>query len=135
MLGQCEAKCEWGPPHLIRKHPTLLTSPPSAHMCGAQVDIANLWVSISTIALAFVFIFGNSVKNLYEAVLFLFVIHAFDVGDWIQLSNGQVVKVRAHDDGHGSHKRLHDGNAMCAWTVYLTMPSCIFVTYMKSLKA
>ena len=42
VLGQCEAKCEWGPPHLIRKHPTLLNPPPSAHMCGAQVDIANL---------------------------------------------------------------------------------------------
>ena len=60
-----------------------------------QVDIANLWVSISTIALAFVFIFGNSVKNLYESVLFLFVIHPFDVGDWLQLSTGQVVKVGA----------------------------------------
>ncbi|GAX78241.1 hypothetical protein CEUSTIGMA_g5683.t1 [Chlamydomonas eustigma] len=58
-----------------------------------QVDISNLWVSISTIALGFVFVFGNSVKTLYESVLYLFVVHAFDVGDWLQLSTGAVVKV------------------------------------------
>lgn len=58
-----------------------------------EVDIGSLWISISSICLAFAFIFGNSIKQMYESVLFLFIVHSFDVGDWLQLPNGDVVKV------------------------------------------
>eukprot|EP00798_Chlamydomonas_sp_ICE-L_P026211 gene26211-11942_t len=62
-----------------------------------NVNIGNLWVSISTFCLAFVFVFGNSLRTLYESVLFLFVIHPFDVGDWLQLSCGEICKVEGID--------------------------------------
>lgn len=41
----------------------------------------------------FAFIFGNSIKNLFEAVLFLFVQHPFDVGDIVVLESGERVQV------------------------------------------
>lgn len=31
--------------------------------------------------LAFAFVFGNSIRNVFESVVFLFVVHPFDVGD------------------------------------------------------
>ncbi|CAL8466858.1 g6394 [Coccomyxa elongata] len=46
-----------------------------------RVDIAKVWATITTVLLAFVFVFGNSIRNIYEAVIFLFVVHPFDVGD------------------------------------------------------
>ncbi|KAG2500887.1 hypothetical protein HYH03_001647 [Edaphochlamys debaryana] len=58
-----------------------------------QVNVRELWLSISSITLAFVFVFGNSVRSIYEAVLFLFVVHPFDVGDWLLLASGDMVKV------------------------------------------
>ena len=58
-----------------------------------EIDIVSLSLSISSICLAFAFIFGNSIRQMYESVLFLFIVHSFDVGDWIQLPNGDVIKV------------------------------------------
>ena len=37
----------------------------------------------SSIVLAFAFMFGNSVKTVYESIIYLFVVHPFDVGDKI----------------------------------------------------
>ncbi len=37
----------------------------------------------SSIVLAFAFVFGNSVKTVYESIIYLFVVHPFDVGDKI----------------------------------------------------
>ena len=34
-----------------------------------------------TMCLAFVFMFGNSIRQLFESVIFIFVVHPFDVGD------------------------------------------------------
>ena len=48
-----------------------------------QVDIQKTWVLFSSIVLAFAFMFGNSVKTVYESVIYLFVVHPFDVGDKI----------------------------------------------------
>jgi small-conductance mechanosensitive channel len=45
------------------------------------VDVNKVWTTVTTIILAFVFVFGNSIRNIYEAVIFLFVVHPFDVGD------------------------------------------------------
>lgn len=44
----------------------------------------------------FAFIFGNSIKNLFEAVLYLFVQHPFDVGDILILDSGVGDRVKAH---------------------------------------
>ena len=46
-----------------------------------QVDLSQAWLTFSSIVLAFAFVFGNSIRNMYEAVIFLFVVHPFDVGD------------------------------------------------------
>lgn len=48
-----------------------------------QVDLAKVWVMFSSIVLAFAFMFGNSVKTVYESIIYLFVVHPFDVGDKI----------------------------------------------------
>ena len=45
-----------------------------------QVDIQKLWVFISSLILGSAFVFGNSLKQLYESVFFLFMVHPFDVG-------------------------------------------------------
>ena len=37
----------------------------------------------SSIVLAFAFMFGNSVRTVYESIIYLFVVHPFDVGDKI----------------------------------------------------
>lgn len=37
--------------------------------------------------------FGNAVKNMFESMLFLFVEHAYDVGDNI-LINGEIYRVK-----------------------------------------
>lgn len=37
----------------------------------------------SSIVLAFAFVFGNSVRTVYESIIYLFVVHPFDVGDKI----------------------------------------------------
>jgi hypothetical protein len=59
----------------------------------AQVDVMSLWLSFSSIMLAFVFVFGNSIRNMYEAVIFLFVMHPFDVGDVLMGLDGSWLQV------------------------------------------
>ena len=54
-----------------------------------QVDLSKAWLTFSSIVLAFAFIFGNSIRNLYEAVIFLFVVHPFDVGDVLLMGADQ----------------------------------------------
>ena len=54
-----------------------------------QVDIQKVWLLFSSVVLAFAFIFGNSIRQLYEAVIFLFVIHPYDVGDWLKIGANQ----------------------------------------------
>ena len=40
-----------------------------------------------------VFIFGNTCKNIFEAIIFLFVMHPFDVGDRCEIDGVQVQTV------------------------------------------
>ena len=54
-----------------------------------QVDIQKVWLLFSSVVLAFAFIFGNSIRQLYEAVIFLFVIPPYDVGDWLKIGTNQ----------------------------------------------
>lgn len=62
----------------------------SSSAAAVQVDINKVWTTITTIILAFVFVFGNSIRNIYEAVIFLFVVHPFDVGDVLLLGADQI---------------------------------------------
>ena len=52
----------------------------------SQVDVNKVWLSFSSVFLAFVFVFGNSLRNMYESVIFLFVMHPYDVGDALFIS-------------------------------------------------
>ncbi|CAL8467439.1 g6977 [Coccomyxa elongata] len=54
-----------------------------------NVDIQKVWLLFSSVVLAFAFVFGNSIRQLYEAVIFLFVIHPYDVGDWLLMGTAQ----------------------------------------------
>lgn len=47
------------------------------------MNLEKTWLAFSSIVLAFAFVFGNSVKTVYEAIIYLFVVHPFDVGDKI----------------------------------------------------
>lgn len=42
-------------------------------------DVGHLLISLSSISVAFAFVFGNSLKIIYECVLFLFVIRPYQV--------------------------------------------------------
>lgn len=53
------------------------------------MDLSKAWLTFSSIVLAFAFVFGNSIRNMYEAVIFLFVVHPFDVGDVLLMGADQ----------------------------------------------
>lgn len=48
-------------------------------------------VFLSSQILLVVFIFGNSAKTTFEAIIFLFVMHPFDVGDRVEVDGVQMV--------------------------------------------
>ncbi|KAL1188524.1 Mechanosensitive ion channel protein 8 [Cardamine amara subsp. amara] len=48
-----------------------------------------LFVSSQVVLLAF--IFGNTVKTVFESIIFLFIVHPYDVGDRCEIDNVQVV--------------------------------------------
>eukprot|EP00883_Tetradesmus_obliquus_P002966 jgi/Sobl393_1/1317/SZX72877.1 len=49
------------------------------------MDIVKGFSTFSATVLALTFVFGNSVRQIYESMLFLFVEHAFDVGDLLEV--------------------------------------------------
>lgn len=46
-----------------------------------NVDLTKVWLTMSSIIVAFSFSFSNSIMNLFNSVILLFVVHPFDVGD------------------------------------------------------
>jgi small-conductance mechanosensitive channel len=56
-------------------------------------NILEMWFTVSSMFLAFVFMFGNSIRQLFESVIFIFIIHPFDVGDAV-LINGVRHKIQ-----------------------------------------
>lgn len=56
-------------------------------------NILEMWFTVSSMFLAFVFMFGNSIQQLFESVIFIFVTHPFDVGDSV-LIGGVRQKIR-----------------------------------------
>lgn len=60
------------------------------HICGIfaylaifGVDVTHLVLSLSSMALTFAFVFGNSLRTIYESAVFLFVVRPYKVGDAI----------------------------------------------------
>ena len=62
---------------------TMMQSQQYSKSCIAcsQVKLYKTWLTCSTLVLAFSFSFSNTLKNLLEAIIYLFVVHPFDVGD------------------------------------------------------
>lgn len=54
------------------------------------VKVVHFLVFISSQLLLVVFIFGNTCKTVFEAIIFLFVMHPFDVGDRCEVDGVQV---------------------------------------------
>lgn len=50
----------------------------------------NILVFISSQLLLVVFVFGNTAKTVFEAIIFVFVMHPFDVGDRCVVDGVQV---------------------------------------------
>lgn len=48
-----------------------------------QVNLRNAWLQFSSCVVAGAVVFANSIRTIYESVVFLFVVHPFDVGDGI----------------------------------------------------
>lgn len=48
---------------------------------AVQVDLTKVWLTMSSIIVALSFSFSNSIMNLFNSVILLFVVHPFDVGD------------------------------------------------------
>ena len=80
-------------------------STPELGVAVLQVDIQKTWVLFSSIVLAFAFMFGNSVKTVYESVIYLFVVHPFDVGDKI-IADSVTSKVLLSYNGLSMHVLL-----------------------------
>lgn len=49
-----------------------------------------LFVSSQVVLLAF--IFGNTVKTVFESIIFLFIVHPYDVGDRCEIDDVQVIE-------------------------------------------
>ncbi|XP_016455703.1 mechanosensitive ion channel protein 8-like [Nicotiana tabacum] len=56
-----------------------------------RVATTHFLVFLSSQFLLVVFIFGNSAKTTFEAIIFLFVMHPFDVGDRVEVDGVQLV--------------------------------------------
>lgn len=56
-------------------------------------NILEMWFTVSSMFLAFVFMFGNSIRQLFESVIFIFIMHPFDVGDAV-LIKGERHKIQ-----------------------------------------
>ncbi|KAG4199987.1 hypothetical protein ERO13_A05G182200v2 [Gossypium hirsutum] len=55
------------------------------------IPVSHFLVFISSQLLLVVFIFGNTCKTVFEAIIFLFIMHPFDVGDRCEVDGVQMV--------------------------------------------
>ena len=58
------------------------------HAALLGFDAGRALLTLSSTLLATAFIFGNSARAMYEAALFLFGVHAYDVGDVLLIADG-----------------------------------------------
>ena len=57
-----------------------------------EIATSKVLVFISSQLLLVAFIFGNTCKTVFESIIFLFVMHSFDVGDRCEIDGIQVLK-------------------------------------------
>ncbi|CAM0871037.1 unnamed protein product [Alopecurus aequalis] len=55
------------------------------------IATTQFFVFVGSQLLVAVFVFGNTIKTIFEAIIFLFVMHPFDVGDRCEIEEVQVV--------------------------------------------
>jgi mechanosensitive ion channel protein 4/5/6/7/8/9/10 len=58
------------------------------------IATTRFFVFLSSQLLLAAFIFGNTLKTIFEAIIFLFVMHPFDVGDRCEVDGVQVWHIR-----------------------------------------
>jgi small-conductance mechanosensitive channel len=71
-----------------------------------SVDVSKAWISFSSIIVAFSFIFSKAISDLFLAVVFLFVVHPFDVGDGIMIGTDMHFVSPSHLQCPGSHRLI-----------------------------
>jgi hypothetical protein len=54
---------------------------------GLQVNVSKVWLTVSSVLLGFSFVFSTSIRTTFESVVFLFVVHPYDVGDMLLLTD------------------------------------------------
>jgi len=78
------------------------------------VDVSKAWISFSSIIVAFSFIFSRAISDLFLSVVFLFVVHPFDVGDGIMIGTDMhFVSPSQRLRCPGSHRRSHKALLSC----------------------
>lgn len=65
-----------------------------------KVATTHFFIFLSSQLLLVVFMFGNTCKTTFEAIIFLFVMHPFDVGDRIELEGVQVRNTPHHNSSY-----------------------------------
>ena len=58
-----------------------------------DANVKQIWLTFSSAIILFSFVFSSSLRSLYEATLFLLATHPYDVGDQVQLDNGDTMTV------------------------------------------
>jgi small-conductance mechanosensitive channel len=56
------------------------------------IETTHFFVFLSSQLLLAVFVFGNTLKTVFEVIVFLFVMHPFDVGDRCDIEGVQVIE-------------------------------------------
>lgn len=56
-----------------------------------HVNVSRVWLTFSSIILAFTFVIGSSLRTAFENVMFLFIVHPYDVGDQLVIENESFV--------------------------------------------
>lgn len=57
------------------------------------IATTHFFVFLSSQVLLAVFMFGNTLKMVFESIIFLFVVHPFDVGDRCEVEEVQVMHI------------------------------------------
>ena len=58
-----------------------------------DANVKQIWLTFSSAIILFSFIFSSSLRSVYEATVFLLGTHPYDVGDQVQLDNGDTLTV------------------------------------------
>jgi hypothetical protein len=46
-------------------------------------DMSGIWIAFSSCLVGLTFVFGTVIRELFEAAVYLFICHPYDVGDWL----------------------------------------------------